>query len=148
MPHMFSDVRAFRRDPLQFLLARGNAAPLGLVPLYLGPSPVLLVNDPDLIRPILKAPETEVGKGQADQEADAGARPEFVDVAWRGAQAAARRAAEAHGQGQRREIFAADVRRNPCRSAPGSRVLIVRSASLHGNACAVAPSALRCSARR
>jgi hypothetical protein len=64
MPHMFSDVRAFRRDPLQFLLARGNAAPLGLEPLYLGPSPVLLVNDPDLIRPILKAPETEVGKGR------------------------------------------------------------------------------------
>ena len=47
-----------------FLLARGNAAPLGLEPLYLGPSPVLLVNDPELIRPILKAPETEVGKGR------------------------------------------------------------------------------------
>src|SRR6266581_2797316 len=62
MPHMFSDVRAFRRDPLRFLLERGNAAPLGLEPLHLGPSPVLLVNDPDLIRPILKAPETEVGK--------------------------------------------------------------------------------------
>jgi cytochrome P450 len=64
MPHMFSDVRAFRRDPLQFLLERGNAAPMGLEPLHLGPSPVLLVNDPDLIRPILKAPETEVGKGR------------------------------------------------------------------------------------
>jgi cytochrome P450 len=64
MPHMFSDVRAFRRDPLRFLLERGNAAPLGLEPLHLGPSPVLLVNDPNLIRPILKAPETEVGKGR------------------------------------------------------------------------------------
>ena len=64
MPHMFSDVRAFRRDPLKFLLERGNAAPLGLEPLHLGPSPVFLVNDPDLIRPILKAPETEVGKGR------------------------------------------------------------------------------------
>jgi cytochrome P450 len=61
---MFSDVRAFRRDPLQFLLERGNTAPMGLAPLRLGPSPVLLVNDPDLIRPILKAPETEVGKGR------------------------------------------------------------------------------------
>jgi cytochrome P450 len=61
---MFSDVRAFRRDPLRFLLERGNAAPLGLEPLHLGPSPVLLVNDPDLIRPILKSPETEVGKGR------------------------------------------------------------------------------------
>lgn len=64
MPHMFSDVRAFRRDPLAFLLARGNGAQLGLEPLNLGPSPVLLVTDPDLIRPILKAPETEVGKGR------------------------------------------------------------------------------------
>jgi cytochrome P450 len=64
MPHMFSDVRAFRRDPLNFLLERGNGAPLGLEPLHLGPSPVLLVNDPDLIRPILKAPETEIGKGR------------------------------------------------------------------------------------
>jgi cytochrome P450 len=64
MPHMFSDVRAFRRDPLEFLLERGNSAQLGLVPLHLGPAPVLLVNDPDLIRPILKAPETDVGKGR------------------------------------------------------------------------------------
>jgi cytochrome P450 len=64
MPHMFSDVRAFRRDPLQLLLERGNSAPLGLEPLYLGPSPVLLVNDPNLLRPILKAPETEIGKGK------------------------------------------------------------------------------------
>jgi cytochrome P450 len=64
MPHMFSDVRAFRRDPLNFLLDKGNRAPLGLEPLHLGPSPVLLVNDPDLIRPILKAPETEIGKGR------------------------------------------------------------------------------------
>jgi cytochrome P450 len=61
---MFSDVRAFRRDPLQLLLERGNSAPLGLEPLYLGPSPVLLVNDPNLLRPILKAPETEIGKGK------------------------------------------------------------------------------------
>ena len=64
MPHMFSDVRSFRRDPLNFLLARGNSAPMGLERLYLGPSPVLLVTDPDLIRPILRAPETEIGKGR------------------------------------------------------------------------------------
>jgi len=38
MPHMFSDVRAFRRDPLNFLLERGNGAPLGLERLHLGPS--------------------------------------------------------------------------------------------------------------
>lgn len=64
MPHMFSDVRQFRRDPLGFLLDRGNTAPPGLEPLRLGPSPVLLVTDPGLIRPILKAPETEIGKGR------------------------------------------------------------------------------------
>lgn len=64
MPHMFSDVRAFRRDPLRLLLERGNSAPLGLEPLQLGPSPVLLVNDPNLIRPILKAPETDISKGK------------------------------------------------------------------------------------
>lgn len=64
MPHMFSDVRQFRRDPLSFLLERGNSAELGLERLRLGPSPVFLVNDPDLIRPILKAPETHVGKGR------------------------------------------------------------------------------------
>ena len=57
MRHMFTDVRAFRRDPLNFLLAKGNNAALGLEPLHLGPSPALLVTDPDLIRPILKAPE-------------------------------------------------------------------------------------------
>jgi cytochrome P450 len=64
MKHMFSDVRAFRQDPLNFLLQRGNGAPVGLQPLHLGPQPVLLVTDADLIRPILKAPETEIGKGR------------------------------------------------------------------------------------
>jgi cytochrome P450 len=64
MPHMFSDVPAFRRDPLKFLLTRETRAPLGLEPLHLGPSPVLLVTEPNLIRPILKAPENEIGKGR------------------------------------------------------------------------------------
>src|ERR1700680_3511364 len=64
MPHMFSDVRAFRRDPLQFLLERRNAAPMGLEALALGHRPAVLGNDADLIRPTLKAPETEVGKGR------------------------------------------------------------------------------------
>ncbi|WP_229192869.1 cytochrome P450 [Bradyrhizobium brasilense] len=64
MLHMFSDVRAFQRDPLRLLLTRGNESALGLVPLQLGPAPVFLVNDPDLLRPILKAPETDIGKGK------------------------------------------------------------------------------------
>lgn len=37
---------------------------MGLERLRLGPSPVFLVTDPDLIRPILKAPESEIGKGR------------------------------------------------------------------------------------
>ncbi|OQW59452.1 MAG: cytochrome P450 [Proteobacteria bacterium SG_bin9] len=64
MPHMFSDVRSFRHDPLSFLLARGNSNPMGLQRLHLGPAPVFLVTDPALIRPILKAPEDEIGKGR------------------------------------------------------------------------------------
>lgn len=64
MKHMFSDVQKFRRDPLGFLLEVGNGSPLGLVPLRLGTSPVLLVNDPGLVRPILKASEDAIGKGR------------------------------------------------------------------------------------
>lgn len=68
MPHPFSDVRAFRRNPLGFLLERGNAATGGLERLHLGPSPIYLLVDPDLIKPLLKMPETEVGKGRLIQK--------------------------------------------------------------------------------
>ena len=68
MKHWFSDVSAFRRDPLGFLLARGDAATEGLEPLALGRKPVLLVTDPDLVKPLLKADEGTVNKGRLMQK--------------------------------------------------------------------------------
>jgi cytochrome P450 len=64
MKHWFSDLHAFRRDPLQFLLTRGNAASAPLEPLALGPYPVFLLTDPELIRPLLKADEQDADKGR------------------------------------------------------------------------------------
>lgn len=68
MPHPFSDVRGFRRDPLSFLLERGNRATGALERLRLGPRPIFLVIDPELIKPLLKMPEAEVGKGRFIQK--------------------------------------------------------------------------------
>jgi cytochrome P450 len=65
---MFSDVREFRRDPLGFLLERGNTATGQLERLHLGPNPCYLLVDPELIKPLLKMPETEVGKGRLIQK--------------------------------------------------------------------------------
>jgi cytochrome P450 len=64
MKHWFSDLTAFRRDPLTLFLARGNAAAAPLVPLRLGPAPVYLVADPELVRPLMKAAEEDVDKGR------------------------------------------------------------------------------------
>ncbi|HEY0440987.1 MAG TPA: cytochrome P450 [Xanthobacteraceae bacterium] len=64
MPHWFSDVRAFRRDPLKFLLERGNNSSNDLERVYLGPNPIYLVVDPELVKPLLKAPESDIGKGR------------------------------------------------------------------------------------
>lgn len=64
MRHWFSDLTAFRRDPLAFLLERGNSATEPLVPLKLGPSPMFLVTDPDIIKPLLKADEADIDKGR------------------------------------------------------------------------------------
>lgn len=68
MKHWFSDVRAFRRDPLAFLLERGNNARQGLEPLALGPKPVFLVTDPELVKPLLKAHEADADKGRIMQK--------------------------------------------------------------------------------
>ncbi len=54
---MFSDLNAFRRDPLSVLLEKGNSATEPLVRLALGPSPMFLVTDPEMIRSLLKANE-------------------------------------------------------------------------------------------
>jgi len=61
---MFSDLTAFRRDPLSVLLEKGNSATEPLVRLALGPSPMFLVTDPEMIRPLLKANEEDIDKGQ------------------------------------------------------------------------------------
>jgi cytochrome P450 len=45
-------------------LAKGNAATEPLIPLALGPTPVFLVADPELVRPILKAAEDNIDKGR------------------------------------------------------------------------------------
>ena len=64
MKHWFSDLSAFRRDPLQFLIERGNAASEPLLPLALGPRKVFLVIDPELVKPLLKADEKDLDKGR------------------------------------------------------------------------------------
>ncbi len=63
MKHFFSDVRAFRRDPLHFLLERAKETDPGLVKLALGTKPYYLVSDPDLCRTILKYDEKIIDKG-------------------------------------------------------------------------------------
>lgn len=68
MKHWFSDVPAFRRDPLGFLVARGDAATQGLEPLALGPKPVFLVTEPDLVKPLLKVEDTVADKGRIMQK--------------------------------------------------------------------------------
>jgi cytochrome P450 len=64
MKHWFSDLNAFRHDPLQFLIERGNAASEPLLPLALGPRKVFLVIDPELVKPLLKADERDLDKGR------------------------------------------------------------------------------------
>lgn len=64
MIHPFSDVSAFRRDPLNFLIERGTKATEPLVRMRLGPSAVYLVTDPELIKPLLKMDVGEAGKGR------------------------------------------------------------------------------------
>jgi cytochrome P450 len=62
--HWFSDVHAFRRDPLSLILARGTATKDAVVRLALGPSPVLLVRDASLVKPLMKLSEAMLDKGR------------------------------------------------------------------------------------
>ncbi|WP_427026443.1 cytochrome P450 (plasmid) [Aureimonas ureilytica] len=64
MSHPFSDLSAFRRDPLQFFLARGNASRERMERLRLGPAPIYLVVDPTLVKPIMKAAPAAIDKGK------------------------------------------------------------------------------------
>jgi cytochrome P450 len=49
---------------MTLLLERGNAATEPLVPLALGPAPVFLVSDPEMVRPLLKAADEQIDKGR------------------------------------------------------------------------------------
>lgn len=63
MRHLFSDVAPFRRDPLAFLVERGEVATEPLTPLSLGVRPTYLLTDPEYVKPLLKMPEDLVDKG-------------------------------------------------------------------------------------
>ncbi len=64
MIRSFADLNAFRRDPLGFVLDKGNNATEPLVRLALGPQPIYLVASPDLVKPILNSSEDEIYKGK------------------------------------------------------------------------------------
>lgn len=64
MKHWFSDLSAFRRDPLTFFLDRGTRARSSFVELAMGLAPVYLVADPAFIKPIMKASESTIDKGR------------------------------------------------------------------------------------
>jgi cytochrome P450 len=61
---MFSDLIAFRRDPLAFLLAKSATSAEPMVKLKFGPSRVYLVNSPALAWQVLKSPEATIDKGR------------------------------------------------------------------------------------
>jgi cytochrome P450 len=64
MKHLFSDVNAFRHDPLGLFARKGFGAAEPLVKLNLGPSPVYLVTDAKVARTILKFDEARIDKGR------------------------------------------------------------------------------------
>jgi cytochrome P450 len=64
MTRWFTDVRAFRRDPLELLSEKARNSDVPLVKLALGPTPVYLVNDPSLVKPLMKLSEDILDKGR------------------------------------------------------------------------------------
>jgi len=64
MTHLFSDVNAFRRDPLELFKRHSHLDSEALVRLHLGPSPVYLVTDAALAKAILKTDESAIDKGR------------------------------------------------------------------------------------
>jgi cytochrome P450 len=64
MKHPLSDLGPFQRDPLQFFLDKGVGASTSLVRLNMGFSPVYLIADAELIKPVFKAPEADIDKGR------------------------------------------------------------------------------------
>lgn len=64
MPLPFSDVAAFRRDPLTLFATRAKSAASGLAPLHLAPSRIFLVTDAQMTRDALRAKNGEIDKGR------------------------------------------------------------------------------------
>lgn len=64
MTHLFSDVNAFRRDPLELFQRHNHPSGPSLARLRLGPSPVYLVTDAALAKTILKTDESAIDKGR------------------------------------------------------------------------------------
>jgi len=64
MKHPFSDVNAFRRDPLALFEERSSQGAASLVRLNLGPSPVFLVTDAAIAKSVLRADEASIDKGR------------------------------------------------------------------------------------
>ena len=61
--HWFSDVKAFRHNPLKLLSSRA-ATDERFVQLALGPAPVFLVNDAHCVKPLLRLSEDKLDKGR------------------------------------------------------------------------------------
>lgn len=67
MPMPFSDLPAFRRDPLKLLLDRAASAKPGFVPIHLGLRPIWLATDPEIARLVLKWSTDDIDKGRLVQ---------------------------------------------------------------------------------
>lgn len=63
----FSDVPAFRRDPLALMEDRAFGAEQGFIDLHLGPRPITMVTDPELARRVLLWKTDEIDKGRLVQ---------------------------------------------------------------------------------
>ncbi len=83
MKHWFSDILAFRRDPMKLLLERGKASEFPLQRLHLGRSPVYLVTDPALIKPILKSDESTIDKGRLVRTMESALGPSSLTISGR-----------------------------------------------------------------
>lgn len=64
MIHCLSDVTRFRRDMLGFLDAADRRSEAPVQKLNLGLNPVYLVGHPQLVKPLLKSPESQIDKGR------------------------------------------------------------------------------------
>ncbi|MBU2531971.1 MAG: cytochrome P450 [Alphaproteobacteria bacterium] len=64
MQHWFSDIAPFQRDPLGFFLKRGHETEAPISRLRIGVTPVWMINDPSLVRDVLKASEEKIDKGR------------------------------------------------------------------------------------